>query len=166
MAAVGVGKRNSGKGVPQRIRTWCTEHSRRLVWQMSWHHLFSKDMWCWCSTSWESQHDCVTLHIIFWYPYMSRSQHELPKISLSSLQLMLTPQECRHPRMPLSLAANLFLLRYHNFLELTKVQSNLGIMQNCWGHGTAIECIAQSGCSKKEGRHGKTAFVRFYRGTE
>lgn len=55
-----VGTRSSGKGVPWRIRTWCTEQSRRLVWQMPRHHRFSKYLQCCCSASSEWHHSCVT----------------------------------------------------------------------------------------------------------
>lgn len=72
-----------------------------------------------------------------------RSQHEFPDVSLSSLQPTLTSQESRHASMPLSLAPNLSLLRYDNFLELTKVQGDLGVMQHCLGHRAAINSVRQ-----------------------
>lgn len=58
-----------------------------------------------------------------------RSQREFSAVSLHSLPPALSSQESRRASMPLSLAANISLLRQGDFLELPKVQGELGVMQ-------------------------------------
>lgn len=65
------------------------------------------------------KHDCA----------QGRSQHEFPAVSLCSLQVVPTSQERRRVGKPLSLTANVSLLKPGHLLELPTVQSELGIMQ-------------------------------------
>lgn len=71
------------------------------------------------------------------------SQREFLAVSLCCLRPTLTSQESRRASMPLSLAANVLLLWRDHFVELPKVQDQLGIMQTLTTPPRSRSCNGQ-----------------------